>query len=173
MWKFPRHVLEDQDDDAQVVFATNQTRNPQQFAEKVAYLYDHPDESSHDEIELIDGTILDRNSAPVRDHKLEKYYGRIWYFRDITERRKMELKFRQAQKMESIGQLAGGIAHDFNNILAAIIGNLYLAKLDAAGHPAMLENLENISDATRRATELVNQILTFSRKGKQEREPIA
>ena len=172
LWKFPRHVLDDPADDAQLVFASKQTRYPQLFAERVAWLYAHPDESSHDEIELIDGTILDRNSAPVRN-KLEKNYGRIWYFRDITQRRKMEVMFSQAQKMESIGQLAGGIAHDFNNILSAIIGNLYLLKLDVADKPSVLEGLENISDATRRATELVNQILTFSRKSNQEREAIA
>jgi len=171
LWGIPQHILADPDDTAQVVFATNRTRNPRQFAEQVAYLYDHPDESSHDEIELMDGTILDRNSAPVRDPS-GKYYGRIWNFRDITERRNLELKIRQAQKMESIGQLAGGIAHDFNNILAAIVGNLYLAKMDAVGQPDLLARLENISQAARRATELVNQILTFSRKGKQEREPI-
>jgi PAS domain S-box-containing protein len=171
LWKFPQHVLDDKDDDAQVVFATNQTRNPQQFAEKVTYLYDHPDESSHDEIELINGIILDRYSAPVRD-ATGNYFGRIWYFRDISERRRMELKFRQAQKMESIGQLAGGIAHDFNNILGAIVGNIYLAKMDAAEHPAMLESLENISRATERATDLVSQILTFSRQNNPEREPV-
>jgi len=72
--------------------------------------------------------------------------------------------------MESIGQLAGGIAHDFNNILGAIVGNIYLIKIDAADNPLVLENLANISDAARRATDLVNQILAFSRKGKQERE---
>ena len=171
LWKFPQHVLEDRDDAALGVFATSQTRNPKLFAEKVAYLYNHPDESSHDEIELLDGTILDRYSAPVRD-KVENNYGRIWYFRDITERRKMELKLRLAQKMESIGQLAGGIAHDFNNILTAMIGYLHLAKMNAVGQPAILEALGEITKATRRATELVNQILTFSRKGKQEREPI-
>jgi signal transduction histidine kinase/ActR/RegA family two-component response regulator len=172
MWKFPRHVLDVENDAVQAVFAANQTRNPQRFTEKVTYLYDHPDESSRDEIELIDGTILDRYSAPVRD-AAGKYYGRIWYFRDLTEGRKMELNFRQTQKMESIGQLAGGIAHDFNNILSAIIGNIYLMQLEVANHPVLLENLENISEATRRATDLVNQILTFSRKGKQEREPIS
>jgi signal transduction histidine kinase/ActR/RegA family two-component response regulator len=138
----------------------------------VTYLYDHPGELSHDEIELLDGTILDRHSAPVQD-KDEKYYGRIWYFRDITGQRKMQAKLFQAQKMESIGQLAGGIAHDFNNILAAILGNLYLIQMEAADQPAILESAANISNATRRATDLVSQILTFSRKGKQERTPLA
>jgi PAS domain S-box-containing protein len=91
---------------------------------------------------------------------------------DVTENRKLEDAFRQAQKMESIGQLAGGIAHDFNNILSAIVANLELAKMDAAGHPALLEPLENISHASRRAAELVRQILTFSRQNRPEREPL-
>jgi PAS domain S-box-containing protein len=91
---------------------------------------------------------------------------------DITEKRKLEDSFRQAQKMESIGQLAGGIAHDFNNILAAIVGNLYLVRMDAAGQPAILEHLQNISEASQRATDLVKQILTFSRQDKPEREAV-
>lgn len=88
---------------------------------------------------------------------------------DITEQRKLEDQYREAQKMESIGQLAGGIAHDFNNILAAIIGNLELAEMDAADRPAILERLGYISQAARRAGELVSQILTFSRQSKPDR----
>jgi signal transduction histidine kinase/FixJ family two-component response regulator len=171
LWKIPPHIAEDSDDSVQIAFATSQTKNPKQFGEKVAYLYAHPDEVSQDEIELVDGTIMDRYSSPVRD-KAGKLYGRIWYFRDITERRKMELQFRQARKMETIGQLAGGIAHDFNNILAAIMGNVQLLKLEVAGNPAITEYLEDVMTASRRAADLVNQILTFSRQNKQEREPV-
>jgi len=127
--------------------------------------------ASDDVIELVDGTVLERYSAPVRD-KAGKNYGRIWSFRDITERRKLEAQFRQAQKMESIGMLAGGIAHDFNNILSAILGNLYLVKMEAENHPELSEHVDNLFQATQRATDLVNQILTFSRQNKQEREPL-
>ena len=171
IWKIPPQIVAAKDEAAQLVFATNQTKNPKVFIERVNYLYSHPDEAGHDEIEMTDGTILDRYSSPIRDEG-GKHYGRIWSFRDITESRKMENALRQAQKMESIGQLAGGIAHDFNNILAATVGSLYLAKMDAAGHPAILESLENISVATRRATELVGQILTFSRQNKPERTTV-
>lgn len=171
MWKIPETIVAARDEAAQLAFAMSQTKNPKQFGERVKHLYAHPDESGHDEVELTDGTILDRYTAPVRD-KAGKHYGRIWSFRDITERRKLEFQIRQAQKMESIGQLAGGIAHDFNNILAAIVGNLYLAKVDIANPPAAFAHLEEISHAAKRATELVNQILTFSRQGKQDREPI-
>jgi PAS domain S-box-containing protein len=98
--------------------------------------------------------------------------GVVVTFSDITEKRKLEAQFRQAQKMEAIGQLAGGIAHDFNNILHAIGVNLFLAKAGAEDHPATMEYLDNIMKATERATDLVRQILTFSRQDKTERSPV-
>jgi PAS domain S-box-containing protein len=171
IWKIPPQIVAAKDEAAQLVFVTNQTKNPKAFIERVTYLYAHPEEVGHEEIEMTDGTILDRHSSPICDGG-GKHYGRIWSFRDITERRKLENAFLQAQKMESIGQLAGGIAHDFNNILAATVGSLHLAKLDAAEHPAILESLENISDATQRATDLVRQILTFSRQTNPERTAV-
>ena len=171
MWKNPRLTGAAGQEAARAAFNPAFEKQPQQFIEKVAHLNSHPEEASHDVIELVDGTVLDRYSAPVRD-KSGKNYGRIWSFRDITERRRLEAQFRQAQKMESIGMLAGGIAHDFNNILAAIMGNLYVAKLEAESQPELEEPLDNIAEAAKRAGDLVNQILTFSRQHKQEREPL-
>ena len=72
------------------------TKNPGQFFEKVIYLNSHPDEISRDEIELKDGTMLDRYSAPVVG-KDGKYYGRIWTFRDITEQRRIEQELKEAK----------------------------------------------------------------------------
>lgn len=92
--------------------------------------------------------------------------------REELERLNLESQLRQAQKMEAIGVLAGGIAHDFNNILGAITGNAYLASIDVpATHPAQ-ESLTAIQKSAARATTLVRQILTFSRKAPQQRRPI-
>ncbi len=90
---------------------------------------------------------------------------------DMTERRRLEIERRQAQKMEAIGTLAGGIAHDFNNILGAISGYAELGLLSAED-PALVEYLTEMLNAARRAEELVKQILTFSRQTEQEKRPL-
>lgn len=86
----------------------------------------------------------------------------VGFVRDMTEQSKLNERLRQAQKMEAVGTLAAGIAHDFNNILAAISGNLLLAKGDLGeGHPAQRSHAE-IEKAVARAANVVRQILTFS-----------
>jgi PAS domain S-box-containing protein len=163
LWKIPPPIAEDKDDAAQVQFITSQTKNPRQSADKVASLYSHPDEVSRDEVELIDGTALERYSSPVRD-KAGKHYGRIWTFRDITERKRLEEQFRQSQKMDAIGQLAGGVAHDFNNILGVIQMQSDLLKSGGNLSPAQLDFAGEIGAATQRAAALTRQLLLFSRK---------
>jgi len=101
--------------------------------------------------------------------------------RDITERRQhqiqreqLERNMQEAQKLESLGVLAGGIAHDFNNILAAILGNAELLRLDVMSTSTMkLERLEEIRKAGSRARDLVQQILSFSRRQPTELKLIA
>ncbi len=127
------------------------------------YLYAHPDEIGRDEVELTNGAVLDRYSAPVRD-KTGKHYGRIWTFRDITEQRKLEGQFRQAQKMEGIGQLAGGAAHDFNNILAVIQMQSDLLKASSGLSAEQSEYAQEIGSTVERATALTRQLLLFSRR---------
>jgi PAS domain S-box-containing protein len=163
LWKIPPAIAASKDDRVQIEFAASRTKNPVQFTAKVAYLYSHPDEVSRDEIELVDGTILDRYSSPVRN-QAGNYYGRIWTFRDITEQRKLEAQFRQSQKMEAFGQLAGGVAHDFNNILAVIQLQAAMLKSEPNLSLQQLEFAGDIEKAAERAANLTRQLLLFSRK---------
>ena len=89
LWKIPQEIADNPDDQIQVAHIMNTTKDPDQFVVKVKYLYSHPDEISMDEIELKDGTIFDRYSAPVIGSD-GRNYGRIWSFRDITERKRAE-----------------------------------------------------------------------------------
>jgi PAS domain S-box-containing protein len=106
-----------------------------------------------------------------------RFHFAIGIIEDVTqrhraedERARLENQLRQSQKMQSLGTLAGGIAHDFNNILTAIGGNAQLAIADLPpGHPALL-SLTEIEKAYERATDLVRQILTFSRPQESKRK---
>jgi PAS domain S-box-containing protein len=163
IWKIPPEIADDPDDRRQIEFAKSRTKDPEAFASHVAHLYSRPEDVSHDIIEMIDGSVLERTSAPVRG-KTGILYGRIWVFRDITDRRRLESQLRQSQKMEAIGQLAGGIAHDFNNILAAIMMQADLAS-GAGEMPAETrEMLDDIRAAAERAANLTRQLLAFSRR---------
>ena len=100
--------------------------------------------------------------------------------RDISERNQaealrisLEEQLQESQKMEAIGTLAGGIAHDFNNIIATILGNADLALEDTISNHSAQRSIEEIRKAGRRARDLVQQILSFSRKQPMERKCIA
>lgn len=94
------------------------------------------------------------------------------YKNSENERIALESQLQQAQKMEAIGTLAGGIAHDFNNILTAIMGYAELAKYGIITGKNITSDLEEVLIAGKRAKELVNQILAFSRQAKYELKPI-
>ncbi len=94
--------------------------------------------------------------------------GEVWgYFvlgQDVTDVRDAEFKFRQAQKMEAIGQLTGGLSHDFNNLLTIIIGNLSVLEEEADNDDDLMEMVCPALDAARRGAELVKQLLAFARR---------
>jgi two-component system, cell cycle sensor histidine kinase and response regulator CckA len=94
--------------------------------------------------------------------------GRITHFlavkEDITERKRLEDQLRQAQKLESIGQLAGGVAHDFNNILAAIMMNMSLLQLSLGQDAEIQSTIQELMVESQRAANVVRQLLLFSRR---------
>jgi PAS domain S-box-containing protein len=95
LWNTPPEIFGETDHRKRMEWVTGQVADPGQFSERVAYLYDHPNEIGRDEIVLLNGKIFDRYIAPVigRDGK---HFGRIWAYRDITERKLA------AQEMEAL-----------------------------------------------------------------------
>ncbi|MCF7809802.1 response regulator [bacterium] len=84
--------------------------------------------------------------------------------RDISTNRQLEAQLRQAQKMEAVGILAGGVAHDFNNLLTVISGHSQLALLQLQKDDPFYNDIAEILNASKRATNLTRQLLAFSRK---------
>ena len=108
--------------------------------------------------------IIEQVASPIRDAKNE-VAGVVLVFRDITERQRNEAERRKAETLEQLGLLAGGIAHDFNNLLTAIIGNISLASLLLPPNDEMGTRLNDAKNASMRARDLAQQLLTFARGG--------
>lgn len=129
-------------------------------------------EVDRDQLYLTDGRVFDRYTTPLVGG--ETFYGRVWYYRDLTEQLKLEAQLRQSQKMEAIGRLAGGIAHDFNNILTIIIGNLEFLMDRTPDLPDPIQrDLDTVKAAAQRAAKLTAQLLAFSRQQNIRSQPVA
>lgn len=96
IWNIPQDIIDARDDVAALQFAMTQVADPGKFIERVNYCYAHPDEVILEEVELADGRILERYGHEVTGENGIKY-GYIWYFRDITERRKVELNLKESE----------------------------------------------------------------------------
>jgi len=108
--------------------------------------------------------------SPVKDGD-GRVIGYASIKRDITKRLRLEAQLRQAQKMEAIGTLAGGIAHDFNNLLCAMLGYAELAMGAVPEGSKVHRDLTEVLSAGRRASQLIHQILAFSRQTEGAKHP--
>ena len=114
---------------------------------------------------------LEVNKIPFHD-KNGEVVGVLTTGEDITAKLNLEKQLRQSQKMEALGILSGGIAHDFNNILTSIINSAELALEDMPIGSMTRKDLKRILNASLRGSNLVKQILTFSRPSHQEFRPL-
>ena len=108
-------------------------------------------------------------SASVIQDDHDVPYGMVVNITDVSEKKRLEAQYEQAQKMESLGTLAGGIAHDFNNFLSGILGYMDLARKHTESEKAT-GYLSKALKATERARSLTHQLLTFSKGGEPVKE---
>ncbi|UJW84727.1 hybrid sensor histidine kinase/response regulator [Devosia sp. SL43] len=114
--------------------------------------------------------VLESQHAPLRGGDGE-IVGGAAFFREMTERRRAEEQLRQAQKMETIGQLTGGVAHDFNNLLAAIQGNLELLRKRLPDDPQIQRFIDGALQGAQRGASLTSRLLAFARRQDLKPEP--
>ncbi len=170
IWKIPRNILDTHDDKTMLEYVSKQLADPEEFNRAVAHLYEHKEEKSRDEILFLDGRCFDRFSSPLTD-AAGRIRGRIWYFHDITNRKRaaeeearLSNQLRQAQKMEAVGRLAGGVAHDFNNLLMGIMGYTELCREELPADHPIRQWLDEITQAAERSAEITRQLLAFACK---------
>ena len=116
--------------------------------------------------------IIRRILSPVRDENDTRggVLGICW---DVTELHRLEMQFRQAAKMDAIGQLAGGIAHDFNNLLTVILGNLDLVLSSRSLQESQQQQLHTAVQAANRAAALTQRLLSFARQHQLDWRPVS
>jgi len=107
--------------------------------------------------------LLDVSTAPLRDADGE-ITGALALLADLTQQRALEEQVRHAQKMEAVGRLAGGVAHDFNNLLTVMLANSQLLSRELADQENVLKATSAIEHCAERARDLIQQLLTFSRR---------
>jgi signal transduction histidine kinase/DNA-binding LytR/AlgR family response regulator len=169
MWRIPPDLIAARDDLRMLAFVRDQLADPDAMFERVAYFYDHPDESGNDELCLKDGRVYERFTAPVC-LATGQTSGRLWWFRDVTERRKLELdRAVVTERMASMGRLAAGVGHEINNPLTYALGNidsLIEARELPEGLPPMTELLERLNetrDGLMRIRVIVRDLQTLTR----------
>jgi signal transduction histidine kinase len=165
MWDIPQTVMETGEDGRAIQAVLDDLERPAEFRETVEFFYQHPTESGDSRIHLQDGRVFRRYTAPVSD--ADTHYGRIWHFRDITDR--IEREREVEEQKEQLNEYASVVSHDLRNPLNVAQGQLELARRDCES-----DALDRIEAAHDRMERLIEDLLALARskEGVHNRRPI-
>ena len=147
MWGISREVMEAQVDAPVLQSVSEKVRDPQAFLQRVSYLYAHRNETSLEEIALKDGRTFERYSAPMNGTD-GRYYGRVWYFRDITERKRMEEAVAEAEAKYR-GIFENSVMGIFQSTPEGRFLSLNMASARILGYDSPEEVMNEVSDISR------------------------
>jgi PAS domain S-box-containing protein len=156
MWGISQEIIDSRSDERAIGAVLDSLADPEGFMVQVRFLYDHPEEKSREEITLKDGRVFDRYSAPMFGPG-RAYYGRVWYFRDVTPRKKMEAALQQVNK--KLHLMSSITRHDILNQLTILRGYLDLSG-NCLHDPA---RLQEYIDREERAAATIESQIRFTR----------
>ncbi len=174
MWQVPADVVATRSNPFALQATLGQVLDPDRFMSRMRHLHGARDRASHDEVLLKDGRVLDRYSAPVQGDD-GTYYGRVWFYRDITDRKRDESQLQQrladlahALRLSTLGELTGALAQEVNQPLAAIAnfaggGRRRLASGDME-RDSIVMVFEQISEQSLRAGDIIRRMRNFAQK---------
>ena len=160
MWDIPAKIIETGSDEQVLQSVIGKIKEPKKFLQRIHYLYSHNDEKSRDEIPLLDGRTFDSYSSPMIGED-GKYYGRVWYYRDMTERKQLEEKLRgYAENLEIMVSDRTKQVEDANNRLQFL--NVELSSAKSVAEKANLAKSEFLSSMSHELRSPLNAILGFA-----------
>ena len=167
IWAIPGEVLESKSDERALQWILGSLVDPDEFIARVRHLYENRTETSRDEIAFKDGRIIDRYSAPMLGAD-GKYYGRVWYFRDISERKRVEAELKEAKKAADVSNQSKSIflanmSHEIRTPMNAILGFAQLMQRDPDLSEQSRERLDIINSSGEHLLALINDILEMSK----------
>jgi PAS domain S-box-containing protein len=168
LWDIPDALMAAGCDQQLLAHVADKLRDPDEFSAKVAHLYLHPTESSRDEVYLVDGRVFDRYSAPATAPD-GAHLGRIWYFRDMTERKRLEATLTaQNQRLFELNRLqtnfVHSVSHELRTPLTSIMGYAEFLE-DSLVTPEtapLLDFVHQIQLSARRLQRLLDDLLDFA-----------